>query len=84
MSFIFNLEMYSSVIKIALLVSTAVLLEIITPALGFNIANEEELFVETDPIKISVIINVTFFLFKLLETFFYYSLSILSLFKKRS
>ena len=73
--------MYSLVIEIAILVNSTVLLEIIIPALGFNTANVLELIVEADPIKIYVIINNIFFLFKLLY-FFQYSLSILSDFKK--
>ena len=41
------------------------LLDIKTPTLGFNIANVLELIVEADPKKVSVIVNDTFFLFKL-------------------
>ena len=54
--------MHSLVIKIAILVKKAVLLEKTIPALGFNIAYVLELIVEADPIKISVkIIKIFFF-----------------------
>ena len=56
--------MYSLVIKIAILVNKAVLLEIILPAPGLIRPIVEELTVEADPIKISVIISNTFFLYK--------------------
>ena len=49
---IFDFDMYSLVIKIAILVISAVLLEITIPALGFNTANVFELIFEADPIKI--------------------------------
>ena len=62
---IFNFEMYSLTIKIAILVNSAVLVEIIRPALGFVTANILEYIVEEDSIKTSVIINIAFFLFKL-------------------
>ena len=64
--------MYSLVIKIAKLVNRAVLLEIIIPALMCINANVLELIVEADPIKNSVIISNTLFLFKLL--YFSYNL----------
>ena len=50
-----NFEMYSLVIKIAILVNSAVLLPILIPALGFNTANVLGLIVESDPIKTSLI-----------------------------
>ena len=58
---IFNFEVYSLVIKIAILINSAVLLEILIPALRFITANVLELIAEADPIKISVLINNTFF-----------------------
>ena len=75
---IFNFEINSFVINIATDVNIAVELDIIIPALGFNIANVLELIVEADPNKISVIINKTFFLFKDLYFFiiiYYHSFS---------
>ena len=51
-------------IKIAIEVDRAELLEIITPRPGFNIDNVLALTVEADPNSISVMINKTFFLFK--------------------
>ena len=65
--------MYSFVIKIAIDVNRAVELDIITPALGFEIANVLEPIVEADPIKTSVVINNNVFLFNTL--FFLYYLS---------
>ena len=62
--------MYSLVIKIAILVNKAVLDEIIMPAPGLIRPNVELLISDPDPIKISVIINITFFLFN----FFYFFL----------
>ena len=62
--------MYSLVTKIAILVNRAVLLEIILPAPGLIKPIIEELLVEADPIKISVTINNTFFLFNDLYFFF--------------
>ena len=47
-----------------MLVNRAVLLEITIPATGFNIAGVLELNVETDPIKMSVVLIITFFLHK--------------------
>ena len=69
--------MCSLVIKIAILVHRAVVIEIIIPALRFNIADVLELIVEADPIKNPVITSNTFFLFKLLYFFFQNLLSIL-------
>ena len=57
--------MYSFVVKIAIDAKRAVELDIITPTLGFNIANVLDLIVQADPIKTSVIFENTF-LFKLL------------------
>ena len=56
---VFIFEMYSLVIKIAILVNSAVLLEDKLPALGINTAN---VLVEADPIKNSATINKIFFL----------------------
>ena len=53
--------MYSLVIKIAILVNKAVLLEIIIPAPGIINPIVKVLFADPDPIKLSVIINNTFF-----------------------
>ena len=61
--------MYSLVIKIAILVITAVLLEIIIPAPGLIKPIVEELIAEVELIIISVIIIKIFFLFKLLYSF---------------
>ena len=72
--------MYSLAIKIAIFVNKAVLLEIIIPAPGVISPIAEVLIADPDPIKISVIINNIFFLFKLLYFFLLYSLSILRLF----
>ena len=44
--------MYSLVIRLAILAVRAEILEILIPALGFNIANVLEVIDETDPIKI--------------------------------
>ena len=66
---IFNLKKYSLVINIAILVNRAVLLEIIIPAPGLIKPIVEELIIEAEPFKISVIINNTFFLFKFLYFF---------------
>ena len=54
--------MYSFVIKIAILVSRAVLLEIINPAPGLIKPIVELLIADPDPIKISVINNIFFFI----------------------
>ena len=62
----FKLLLYSLVIKIALLVKRAVLDEIIIPAPGLIKPIVDEPTAEADPTSISVIINNTFFLFKLL------------------
>ena len=72
--------MYSLVIKIAILVNKAVLDEIIIPAPGLTNPIVEEPTAIPVPTSISVIINNTFFLFKFLYFFLYYSLSILRLF----
>ena len=61
--------MYSFVIKIAIDVNKAVLDEIILPAPGLIKPIADELTVEAPPTRISVIINNTFFLFKLLYFF---------------
>ena len=61
---LFNFEMFSSLIKIAIEVNRSVLDDIIMPAIGINIANVFEIIVEADPKKISVIIINIFFLFK--------------------
>ena len=66
---IFNLLIYSLVINIAILVTKAVLLEIIIPAPGLIKPIVDELTVKADPTSISVIINNIFFLFKLLHFF---------------
>ena len=63
---IFNFDMNSLVINIAINVIGAVLLGRRKPALAFNIANVLQLFVAADPVKISVVINNTSFLFKFL------------------
>ena len=57
--------MYSFVIKIAILVNKAVLLETIIPAPGLINPNVEVLIGDLDPIKLSIIINSIFFLFKI-------------------
>ena len=62
----FNLAISSFVIKRAIDINRAVLLELIIPAKGFNIANVLKLIFEADPIKTSVLFNSTFFLYKLL------------------
>ena len=64
---IFILLIYSLVIKIAILVNKAVLDNIIIPAPGLINPIVEKLTVEADPTSVSVIINITFFFFKLLE-----------------
>ena len=66
---IFNLLIYSLVIKIAILVDKAVLLEILMPTPRQIKPIVEELIVVADPISFSVIIINTFFLFKLLYFF---------------
>ena len=58
---IFNLLIYSLVIKIAILVKRAMLDEIIIPAPGLIKPIVDELIVEADPINISEIIKNTFF-----------------------
>ena len=63
---IFNFKMYSLVIKTETKVIKAALDDITTPELGFSITNILGINVEQHPFKISVIINNTFFLFKLL------------------
>ena len=62
--------MYSLVIKIAILVNRAVLDEITIPAPVLIKPNVELPIADPGPIKISVIINKTFFLFKLLYFLF--------------
>ena len=61
--------MYSFVIKIAILVNRAVLLEITIPALGLIKTIDELPTAEPAPPSISVIINITFFLFIFLYFF---------------
>ena len=55
--------MSSSVIYIAVDVSRAVLLDIITPALELNIANVLEIIAEADPTRISVDFVEVFFIY---------------------
>ena len=57
---IFSFDMYSFVIKIAMDVDRAVLLEITMPTLGFIKPIVEVPIADPDPIKISVIINKIF------------------------
>ena len=73
-----NFDRCSLVIKIAKDVNKAVQLVITIPMLGFKIDIVEVPVADSDPIKISVIKNNTFFLFKLLYFFLKFSLSILS------
>ena len=61
--------MYSLVIKIAILVNRAVLDEITIPAPGLISPIVELLIALPPPTSISDIINITFFLFKLLYFF---------------
>ena len=63
---ILNFEKYSFVIKTAMLVNRAVLDEMIIPTPGFIKAIVELPIADPEPIKISVIIDNTFFLFKFL------------------
>ena len=63
---IFNFEIYSLVINMATLVNSAQLLEKVVPAPRLIKPIVEELIVEAEPIKFSVIFIITFFLFKLL------------------
>ena len=72
--------MYSLVIKIARLDKKAVEGVNTIPMMGLINEIVEVLTNDPDPIKISVIIDNTFFLFRLLYFFLYYSLSILRLF----
>ena len=58
---LFNFEIYSFVIKIAILVNRAVLLGIKIPAPGLIKPIVDEPTAETDPTSISVIINSIFF-----------------------
>ena len=67
---IFNFEMHSLVIKIALLVNRAVLDGTAIPAPGLIKPIVELLIVEADPNIVSVIINNTFLFFKFLYFFF--------------
>ena len=59
----FNLLTYSLVIKVAILVSRALLDDIIIPTPGLINPIAEELIVEADPVSISVIINNIFCFF---------------------
>ena len=61
----FIFDMSSCVIYIAIDVSRALLLVIITPALGFNTANVLQIIAEADPIRISVIFIKIFFIYEL-------------------
>ena len=63
---IFNFEIFLLVINVAVLVNSAVLLEIIILAPGLIKPIVAKLIVEAEPINISVIINNTFFLVTLL------------------
>ena len=67
---VFDFEMYSFVIKIAILVNKAVLLEIIIPAAGLINPNVEELIADPDPIRISLIINNVFFYLNFYTSFY--------------
>ena len=78
---IFNLLIYSLVIKIAILVNRAVLDETIVPAPGLMRPIVELPTAYPAPTSISVMINNIFFLFKLLYFSLYYSLLILRDFK---
>ena len=82
--FFFNFEIILLVIEIAILVNKDVLDEIIIPAPGLIKPIVELPNADPDPIKISVIYNNIFFLFKFLYFFLYYSLSILRLFYRFS
>ena len=62
---IISFEIYSIVIKIAILVNKAVLLDIIIPASGLMKPIVGEPTAKSDPTKISVITSNIFFLFKL-------------------
>ena len=77
---IFNFEMYSLMIKVAILVNRAVLDDIIIPAPGLINPNVEVLIADPDPINILVIINNILFLFEDLYFFLYESLSLLRYF----
>ena len=66
----FNFHMYSLLIKIAILVSRAVELDMVLPALGFNFPKVLELIVKTDPVK-SLVININIFFFFNLLCFSY-------------
>ena len=63
---IFNFDMYSFVIRIAILVNRAVLDEIILTAPGLIQPIVDEPTAEALPTSISVMISKIFFLFKLL------------------
>ena len=67
---IINSLIESLVIKIAIIVNKAVLLEIIIPAPGLIQSIVELPIADPDPIKISVIFNNFFFLFKLVYFFY--------------
>ena len=66
---VLNFEVYSFVIKIAILVSRALLDDVTIPILGLIIDSVEDVIAEPDRNNISVIIYNTFFLFKLLYFF---------------
>ena len=61
--------MYSFVVKIALDVKRAVELVNATPLLGISIDNVEVVTADPDPNKISLLNNITFFLFIFLYFF---------------
>ena len=61
---IFSFDIYSLVIKIAILVNKAVELIKTIPILGFTNDIVEVPIADPDPINVSVIINNTFLLFK--------------------
>ena len=77
MELIFNFEMYSFLIKIAIDVKRAVELINTIPMFGLIKDLVEVLIADLDPNTISVIVNRTFFLYKLLYIFLWNSLSIL-------
>ena len=66
---IFNFEVYSLVIKIAILVNKAVLLDILLPAPGLIKPIVEVPTAEALPTRMSMIIKNTFFLFKVFYFF---------------
>ena len=69
MCLFFNFEIYSLVIQIAILVNKAEELVIAIPMLGYNNEIVDVEIEDPDPKRTSMIINITFFLFKLLYFF---------------